>query len=180
MKASLLIPFLVAFTSIADDTNSLTSKVREIDRNKDGKADVRTETFYRGKARVMMVMSWRNSSDQMAVVTRSYLVNDKLQITESDDDGDGSLETLILHAPERSGIEVFKRHPDGTTRPVSTAALAIYKKMYDLDTDVGQLMRDYLDGKTDSEGVANGAKSVRDEVTRLKRELQELDKDYKE
>jgi hypothetical protein len=180
MKTLLLFPLLLAFACHSEDTAGITNKVTEIDRDKDGKIDVRMETVYRGKTKVMMLMSRRNASGEMAIVSRSYFAGGELRMTESDEDGDGFLETVFFHTPDSNDIEVFKRQADGSARPVSTPALEIYKKMHALQTDVGQVMGDYMEGKIDTDGVVDGAQRVREKGERLKQELQRLEKNEKQ
>ncbi|MCW5551270.1 MAG: hypothetical protein KIS67_03785 [Verrucomicrobiae bacterium] len=176
MKTILLLLLLLAVTCHAEDTTGITNKVSEIDRDKDGKVDVRMEMFYRGKTRVMMTMSKRSTSGEMAIVSRSYLAGGELRMTESDEDGDGFLETVYFHASDSDEIEVFKRHADGSVRPVSTSVLDVHRRIHALQTDVGQVMGDYMEGKIDTDGVVDGAQRVREKAERLRQELQKLEK----
>src|SRR6185369_1138956 len=87
MKTFIAFLLLTAFACCAQDTSGITNKVTDIDRDKDGKIDVRIETVYRGKIKVMMIMSRRNQQDTMVVTSRSYLADGKLVMVESDEDG---------------------------------------------------------------------------------------------
>ena len=89
MKTLAAFLLLAAFgCCCGQDTSGITNKVTEIDRDKDGKIDVRIETAYRGKTKVMMTMSRRNQHGVMAVSSRSYLADGKLVMVESDEDGE--------------------------------------------------------------------------------------------
>jgi hypothetical protein len=95
---------------------------------KDGKPEVRIETVYRGKTKVLLILSRRNRQGVLAVVSRSYLVNGKLSMVESDEDGDGFFESVAVFDPVTDDFEMFTRQPDGTVKPVSTQILRATKK----------------------------------------------------
>ena len=123
MKTLVAFLLLVAFACCGQGTSGITNKVTEIDRDKDGRIDVRIETFYRGKTKVMMLMSRRNQQGGMAVTDRSFLADGKLVMVESDEDGDGSLESVTVFRPDADSFEMFTRQSDGTVKPVSTQKL---------------------------------------------------------
>ena len=64
---------LVGSACYGQDVSGITNKLTEIDRDNDGKIDVRIETAYRGKTRVMVSMSRRNQKGEMTLCARSYL-----------------------------------------------------------------------------------------------------------
>jgi hypothetical protein len=132
MKTIIALFLLASFSCCAQDSSGVTNKVTEIDRDKDGKIDVRIETVYRGKKKVMMIKSSLNQQGKMAITTRSYLVSGKLVTVESDEDGDGTLESLAVFEPQTDGFEMFIRQPDGTVRPVSTQKLDSIKRQKDV------------------------------------------------
>ncbi len=106
----------------------VTTKATEVDRNKDGKADSRFETFYRGGEKVLMVYSRTDTSGVMRVNARTYFVNGEIVLSEGDDDGDGVFETIIATHPETGDLEVFTRAVEGDVRPASTRTVAAHKK----------------------------------------------------
>lgn len=118
MKTLVAFLMLVAFGCCGQDTSGFTNKVTEIDRDKDGKIDVRIETVYRGKTKVMMIMSRRNQQGVMAVTSRSFLADGKLVMVESDEDGDGSFEFVTVFRPDAESFEMFTRQSNGTVKPV--------------------------------------------------------------
>src|SRR6266516_5398024 len=63
---------LVTVACRAQDTNGITSKIFERNRDKDGKPDVRIETVYRGDKTVMLIWSKPNAQGVMTVTSRSY------------------------------------------------------------------------------------------------------------
>src|SRR5690606_32777021 len=91
----------------------ITTKVTELDRDKDGRAASRMETFYRGNAKILMVYSRADTNGVMRVSARTYLVNGEIVLSDGDDDGDGVFETIIATHPETKELEVFTRALSG-------------------------------------------------------------------
>ena len=77
----------------------------------DGRPDLRIETVYRGKAKVLQTISRRDKQGKLAVISRSYIVNGQLHMVESDHDGDGYLESVTVFDPGTANFEAFKRQP---------------------------------------------------------------------
>ncbi len=128
MKALVTLLLLVCLTCFGQDASGITNKVTEIDRDKDGKIDVRIETAYRGKTKVMMTMSRRGQQGVMAIQSRSYFAEGKMVMVESDEDADGTLESITVFRTDTDDFEMFTRQADGTARPVSTEKLDSIKK----------------------------------------------------
>lgn len=128
MKTLVAFLLLVAFGCCGQDASGITNKVTEIDRDKDGKVDVRIETAYRGKTKVMMTISRRTQQGVMAIQSRSYLADGKLVMVESDEDADGTLESIAVFKPGSGFFEMFTRQADGTVTPVSTQKLDSIKR----------------------------------------------------
>jgi len=160
----------------AADTSSITNKITEIDRDKDGQIDNRIETVHRGEAKVMMTMSRLNAKGELKAYVRSFLVDGQLRMTESDEDNDGFFERLCLYAPDTGSMDLFKRQPDGSVTPVSAAELELWKKMHALQEDVSKAMRSVIEGKTTAEQATEEVLKVREKAEQLKQELQELEK----
>jgi hypothetical protein len=142
MKALAVLLFFLAFGCCGQEASTITNKVTEIDRDKDGKIDVRIETAYRGKTKVMMTMSRRTQQGVMAVQSRSYLADGKLVTVESDEDGDGTLESIATFMPDTDEFEMFVRQADGTVKPVSTQKLDSIKRQKAV---AGESLRKALD-----------------------------------
>lgn len=106
----------------------ITTKVTEIDRNKDGKADSRMETFYRDGVKVLMVYSRADTNGVMRAGARTFFVNGDIVLSEGDDNGDGVFETILTSHPETNALEVFTRTPEGDVRPASTRTVNAHKK----------------------------------------------------
>ena len=159
-------------TNIAGD---ITTKVTER-RDKDGKVDVRIESVFRGKKKILGILHRRNAQGAMTT-SRGYKVGGDLIMVESDEDGDGVFETVVLHTPDMSDIEVFRRQADGLVKPVGTAELEVIKKMYALQSDVGQVMGEYIDGKIDDDKLWEEAQRVRQKAEMLEKQRRKLEKD---
>jgi hypothetical protein len=123
----ILIGFFVTASCFADDASDITNKVL-IKKDKDGNPVLRMETIYRGKAKIMMIASRPNKDGVMVVTSRSYLVGGDLVATESDENHDGTLNTIAVYHPGTSDMEVFTRRSDGSVKPVGTQTLDTYKK----------------------------------------------------
>jgi hypothetical protein len=172
MRIFAAILLLATATCHAADTSSLTTKIHESDTDKDGQLDIRTEMIYRGEARVMMTMSRRNPKGQMQVTSRIFMTDGQIRMGESDEDGDGFLELLCIYATGTGGLELFTRKPDGSVAPVPPEVLAIHKKFHAMQDDVGQVMRNVIEGKTTAEEAAAEVLKVREKGEALKQELQ--------
>jgi hypothetical protein len=111
-------PVFGADTTITNIVGDITTRISE--RTKDGKMDVRIETTYRGKTKVMMTISRPNREGGLAVQSRSLYADGKLVAAESDEDGDGTLDSITVFSPGTDEFEVFTRLADGTVKPIST------------------------------------------------------------
>src|SRR5271170_2315534 len=85
-------------TTTTNIVGDITTKISERS-DKDGKPGLRIETVYRGKTKVMMITSRRNQQGVMVVTARSYLADGKLVMVESDEDGNGTLESMAVFEP---------------------------------------------------------------------------------
>ena len=173
MKTLVAFLLLVAFGCWAQETSGITNKVTEIDRDKDGKIDVRIETFYRGKTKVMMIISRRNQQGAMAVISRSYLADGKLVMVESNEDGDGTFESITVFRSDADSFEMFTRQPDGTVKPVSTQKLDSIKRQKAV---ADASMRELFAGpeKTDKE-IGDLLEKNRQKIEAIKKEKKDGD-----
>jgi hypothetical protein len=127
MRALVILTLFAAFSCRAQDMSDISSKVFE-KKDKEGKTAIRIETVYRGKTKVMMIMSRRNFQGALVVTCRGYLVGGDLVMTESDEDGDGMFETIAVYRTGEHDMEVFTRQHDGSVQPVSKKTLQSYKE----------------------------------------------------
>ena len=167
MKTLVAFLLLLAATCYADDSSGITNKVTAMDRDKDGKIDFRIETIYRGKTKVMMIMSCRNPQGVMSV-TRSYLADGKLVMAESDEDGDGSFESITVFRPDTDNFEMFTRQSDGTVKPMSTQKLDSIRRQVAVADDS---LRELFDGpeKTEKE-IGDLLERNRQKIEAIKKE----------
>ncbi|HVU07814.1 MAG TPA: hypothetical protein VHG89_04640 [Verrucomicrobiae bacterium] len=127
MKSLIILILSFTLSVFAEDASDITTKVFE-KHDKDGKVNLRMETVYRGKTKILMVVSRLNKQGQLVVTSRSYLVGGNLVMTESDENRDGFFETVAVYDSRTDDMEEFIRQPDGSVKPVSTQTLQTYKK----------------------------------------------------
>ncbi len=128
MRYLLMILLAVTTGCNGQETNGITKKVIEHDKNKDGKPDIRIETVFRHGERIMVSWSKPDAKGDLRVSSRSYFVGGDMVTTESDDDKDGIFKTFVVYRAGSKEIEVFSRQRDGLVAPVSGQSLAAYKK----------------------------------------------------
>jgi len=128
---AILILFCVSLygadTTTTNIVGDITTKVSQRS-GKDGKPDVRIETLYRGKTKVMTVTSRRNEQGVMAVTARGFLADGELVMAESDEDGDGTLESVAVFNPDTGNFEMFTRQSDGTVQALPSQKLESLKR----------------------------------------------------
>jgi len=175
MKTPALLILLCASAYGADTTTTnivgdITTKISER-TTKDGKPAVRIETVFRGKTKILQILSRSNKQGTLAVVSRSYLAGGDLVMIESDEDGDGVFERVSLHRPGTDDLEMFTRQPDGSVKPVSTQTLEATKKQAAV---VSESMRKLIekDDATDQE--------IGDSLQRTRQKVQDLEKEKKD
>ena len=144
MKLFVIFVLFVAVGCRAQNTNDITTKVFERDRDKDGKPDVRIETVSRGKTPILRVH--QSTKGGVTGTTRSFMVGGDTVMMEADENGDGFFETIAVYHAAKNDMEVFTRQRDGSVQAVSAQTLEAYKeqhaaltefwdKAFDKDTD---------------------------------------------
>ena len=156
-----------ADTTTTNVVGDITTKVAER-TTPDGKPEFRVETVYRGKAKILQILSRPNKQGTLAVVSRSYLVDGDLVMSESDEDGNGVFTHIALYHPGTTDFEMFRRQPDGSVKPVSTQAIEATKKQVAV---VNESMRELIEKKdvTDQE-ISNSLQQTRQKVQDLEKE----------
>jgi hypothetical protein len=100
----------------------------EVDTDKDGQSDVRTEVMKRGNDKLMMVMSRRDKSGSWKPTARSFYAGKHMSVTESDEDGDEFFENVVVYGEDPEAVGMFVRGKDGSVRPADAKTLAALKK----------------------------------------------------
>ena len=95
--------------NVADAT--LRTESEEFTRPSVGKVTI--ESTYRGDERILMVMSYSN------VTTRTFCIHGDPVYVETDENGDGVFESLMISGETMSTFEQFRRTPEGTVEPIS-------------------------------------------------------------
>jgi hypothetical protein len=119
----------------AAEADELSSKVAEVDRDKDGLPDVRMEVISRGEAKQIMVMSRVDESGAWKVTARSFYVGPHMAVTESDEDGDGFFEMVAVYREDPEDVNAFMRERDGSVRPAEMKMVEALRKQNALLTE---------------------------------------------
>ena len=119
---------LLSSVGFAEDVEGLSTKKAEVDSDKDGRPDVRTEIVSRDGQKQMMVMSRLNKSGDWNVTARSLYVGPHMGVTESDEDGDGFFEMLAVYREDPEGVNAFVRERDGSVRPADARTVDALRK----------------------------------------------------
>ena len=132
MRTFIILTLLCASAYGADTVTTnivgdITTKISERSAA-DGKPELRIETIYRGKTKVLRITSHRDKQGKLVVVSRSYFVNGRLEMVESDDNGDGFFESVAVFNPASGDFEMFIRQADGSVKPMPTEDLDVIKK----------------------------------------------------
>lgn len=128
MKVLTLCLLFVTLACRAEDTNDITRKIFERDRDKDGKPDFRVESVFRDGQQVMVIWSNPNTQGVWLVSSKAYYAGGVIVAVESDDNQDGFFERLAVYRSGTEGMEVFTRQRDGSVQPVSAQSLRAFKK----------------------------------------------------
>lgn len=123
-----MIPLLVLTPCQGAEDEDMRVESAEVDTDKDGQSDVRTEIMMRGKDKLMMVMSRRDKSGSWKPTTRSFYAGKHMSATESDEDGDGFFEDLVVYGDNPESVGMFVRGKDGSVRPADAKTLAALRK----------------------------------------------------
>ena len=163
MKVIAFLLLLVTAGCHAEGTNGIARRVFEKDRDKDGKADFRVESVFRGKQRVMVVWSKPNTNGVWLVTSRAFFAGDDMVAIEADEDTDGLVETLVVYRSGTKDIEVFNRRRDGSVQPVSTRTLRAFEKEHAAISDFADAFFD-KNGNPDKldEAIRETQKKVRE------------------
>ncbi len=124
MKTVVALLLVCSITILAED---LTTKLNER-RNPDGTLRWRLETISRGGKPVLRIH--QSLKTGKTTTTRSFMVGGDVMMMETDEDGDGRFETVIVYHPPKNDLEVFAKAQDGSVKPVSSKTLAAYKKQH--------------------------------------------------
>lgn len=120
--------FLIVAAGHAAEVDGLSTKTAEVDRDKDGRPDVRTEIVSRDGQKQMMVMSRADKSGEWKVTARSFYVGAHMAVTEADEDGDGFFEMVVVYREDPKDVNAFVRKRDGSVRPADTKAVEALRK----------------------------------------------------
>jgi hypothetical protein len=97
------------------------SKRRHEHRDASGKVDAYTETFYRGKERILIQATYTTSQPSGIKMWREFVVDGKTVLKEMDY-GEAKPQMVWVYR-DGSAYEGFRRHPDGVVEPMTSEEL---------------------------------------------------------
>jgi hypothetical protein len=131
VRSLFTVGFFVLVTMLggrANDADGLSTKMTEVDSDKDGQPDVQMEVISRDGAKQMMVMSRVDESGAWKVTARSFYVGPHMAVTESDEDGDGFFEMVAVYREDPQDVNAFVRERDGSVRPAEVKVVEMLRK----------------------------------------------------
>ena len=130
-----LVALVALAVGCAADVDGLSTKVAEVDRDKDGRPDVRSEIISRDGQKQMMVLSRADKSGEWKVTARSFYVGSHMAVTEADEDGDGFFEMVVVYREDPKDVNAFVRERDGSVRPAEVKVVEMLRKQDAVLTD---------------------------------------------
>ncbi len=155
--------FLMAIFAGAEAANpdGLSTKMAEVDRDKDGRPDVRTEIVSRDGQKQMMVMSRADKSGEWKVTARSFYVGAHMAVTEADEDGDGFFEMVVVYREDPKDVNAFVRERDGSVRPAEVKVVEMLRKQ---DAVLSEFWSKTMKGPENFEGSMMEAREKMKEI----------------
>ncbi len=160
--------FLMAIFAGAEaaDPDGLSTKMAEVDSDKDGRPDVRTEIISRDGQKEMMVMSRTDKSGEWKINARSFYVGPHMAVTESDEDGDGFFEMVVVYREDPKDVNAFVRQRNGSVRPAEVKVVEMLRKQDALlsefwskaVSDPETMKRAMMEARKKMKEIAEGAK----------------------
>ena len=112
----------------AADPDALSTKMAEVDSDKDGRPDARTEIISRDGQKQMMVLSRADKSGEWKVTARSFYVGPHMAVTEADEDGDGFFEMVVVYREDPKDVNAFVCERNGSVRPAELKVVEALRK----------------------------------------------------
>jgi hypothetical protein len=153
----------------AGEADGLSSKVAEVDRDKDGRPDVRMEVISRDGAKQMMVMSRADESGAWKVTATSFYVGPHMAVTESDEDGDGFFEMVAVYREDPEDVNAFVRDRDGSVRPAEVKMVEALRKQNAVLTEF------WSKPERDPEKMEAGIMGLREKIKEIGEEAKQGD-----
>jgi len=158
-------PAAVQVTELSSKGN-LRTELTEFERPRLGK--VRIETTYRGDDEILQVMRFKNHH------SRSLFCSGNLMYVESDEDGDGSFESVTVFGHDFQHLEAFTRHPDGSVEPVDDREAELLQEGLSLIPIAGHaVIGEYMEGEIDADESYERMLDYREQFEAIKQQLDE-------
>ena len=156
-----MVALLVIAVGYAAEADGLSTKTAEVDRDKDGQPDVRTEIVSRDGQKQMMVMSRADKSGEWKVTARSFYVGSHMAVTEADEDGDGFFEMVVVYREDPKDVNAFVRERDGSVRPAELKVVEMLRKQ---DAVLSEFWSRTMKGPENFEEAMRGAREKMKEI----------------
>jgi hypothetical protein len=101
--------------------------VKRSERQRDGQVVRTTERFYRKGSLILTTVKTLNSNGNWNT-SRLFRIDKQTTFCESDEDGDGHFETVMINYGSKRSLEAFERSTDGSVVPLSSAKLKALNK----------------------------------------------------
>ena len=103
--------------------------VKRSERKEDGKVVRKTESFFRNGKQILLTVKTLDKQGRWRA-SRSYEIDKYTSVTESDEDGDGHFEALIIFHGKGKSLEAFERLKNGDVLPFSPEKLKALRAQY--------------------------------------------------
>jgi len=122
-----LVASIVVCCCYAGDSSDIKTVIWDSPRHDEsGRPIAHKEEIFRGKEKILETL--RMTTGGVIRTGRFFIVSGDTVLIESDEDGNGKFDTLILYNRAKGGMEVFKCQPDGFVKPVDEKTLAAFKR----------------------------------------------------
>jgi hypothetical protein len=128
-------------------------------RDTNGQPLIHFETTFRGKERILVLMRKREGG--VVRSSRLFVVSGNSVLLESDEDGSGKFETVVLFNEPKGGLEVFKRQPDGSVKPADDKTIAAFRRQF---SAIAGFWEEMLGPKAPSDKFFDSAKALKKEI----------------
>ena len=151
---------IVVCCCYAHDSSDIKTVIRDSPlRDEHGQSIAHEEKTFRGKEEILKTL--RMITGGVIQTSRFFSVSGDTVLIESDEDGSGKFDTLILYNRAKGGIEVFKRQADGSVKPVDEKTLAAFKRQ---DIALSRFWDKMLGPDAPSDKFIESAKALKKEL----------------
>jgi hypothetical protein len=164
----LFLTCIIAVRIYANDSAEIKTVTRDSPRHDEkGRPLAHEEQIFRGKEKILQTIQMIR--DGVIRTTRFFIVNGDTVLIESDEDGTGKFDTLVVYNHAKGGTEVFKRQPDGSVKPVDEKTLTAFKRK---DKAMSDFWAHAFDNGVDEKKFRESAKALREELQDAEKQME--------